>query len=372
VENSLLSISSDPVTDLSRLPGVAQASDGSYRVRLRQTGNRSVELDQLGLGYVDHAPELEAFAAGATVVVGQSGPIANAWNAEGRPIAALTETNPDSAFEASRGQWVLVSPGGTAPGTALAIACRSAWSGTIVDSSGILVQVPLGEAAWQTKRVIHPRRDWDTFAVNVSNQAQVRLVFLGSYSVKALRRVSVTTEVAPSELLFLSASHTRLDDVGSHLGSADGVTTTLQSGDSLTVTFAAAEPTANQTREFYVLAKGKYLAPDVEESGGTSKAGSAEAVEYSFALEAARPNPSLTDLTIDYSLPRPMPVSLRVYDVAGRLVRTLVNESLEAGPHTVVWDGKNQSGVRAASGIYFYRMVAGTFRRDRRAILLAH
>lgn len=46
-------------------------------------------------------------------------------------------------------------------------------------------------------------------------------------------------------------------------------------------------------------------------------------------------------------------VSLAIYDVRGRLVRTLVEGKLEAGRHSVVWDGKDTSGRAVASGIYF-------------------
>ena len=45
--------------------------------------------------------------------------------------------------------------------------------------------------------------------------------------------------------------------------------------------------------------------------------------------------------------------SVRVYDVAGRLVRTLVEGNLDAGPHEIVWDGTDDAGRRVASGVYF-------------------
>jgi flagellar hook assembly protein FlgD len=50
-------------------------------------------------------------------------------------------------------------------------------------------------------------------------------------------------------------------------------------------------------------------------------------------------------------------VSLRVYDIAGRMVRELVNESLPAAAHSVVWDGTDTGGRRVASGVYYYRVV---------------
>jgi flagellar hook assembly protein FlgD len=58
-------------------------------------------------------------------------------------------------------------------------------------------------------------------------------------------------------------------------------------------------------------------------------------------------------------MPSPETVSLRVYDVAGRLVRSLLDQrSLGGGRHAVVWDGRNHAGRRVAAGIYIYRLDA--------------
>jgi flagellar hook assembly protein FlgD len=59
---------------------------------------------------------------------------------------------------------------------------------------------------------------------------------------------------------------------------------------------------------------------------------------------------------ISYALPEAGPVAVRVFDIAGRLVKVLVNESQAAGTHTLRWDGSTQAGSRAAAGVYFYRV----------------
>jgi outer membrane protein assembly factor BamB len=58
-------------------------------------------------------------------------------------------------------------------------------------------------------------------------------------------------------------------------------------------------------------------------------------------------------------------VSLKIYDAAGRLVRTLVDDALEPGSHRFTWDGRNDAGARMASSVYFYELMAGeqSFRR---------
>jgi flagellar hook assembly protein FlgD len=69
-------------------------------------------------------------------------------------------------------------------------------------------------------------------------------------------------------------------------------------------------------------------------------------------------------------LPRGMPLHLGVFDVDGRLVRTLVDGRLEAGSHSLSWDGADVSGVRLNSGVYFLVLRAGEDRISRRLLLV--
>ena len=77
------------------------------------------------------------------------------------------------------------------------------------------------------------------------------------------------------------------------------------------------------------------------------------------ALGQNFPNPFNPRTTIRFSTARSGPVKLQVYDVRGRLVRTLVDESRPAGPYSEVWDGRDSRGAGSAAGIYFYRLEAG-------------
>jgi len=74
--------------------------------------------------------------------------------------------------------------------------------------------------------------------------------------------------------------------------------------------------------------------------------------------------------TILFALPEAAEVSLKIYDVAGQLVQTLVDGVVEAGRHQVVWDGTNQHSVPVASGVYFYQLRAGEFKQVRKMSLL--
>jgi hypothetical protein len=66
------------------------------------------------------------------------------------------------------------------------------------------------------------------------------------------------------------------------------------------------------------------------------------------------PNPFNPQTTIKLNLPKTGDVSLKVFNVRGALVRTLVDGQMAAGEHSIIWDGKTDSGSQAASGVYFY------------------
>ncbi len=87
-------------------------------------------------------------------------------------------------------------------------------------------------------------------------------------------------------------------------------------------------------------------------------------------LEPGYPNPFTPRTTIRYALPEPTHVRLRVYDVAGRLVRVLVDEPRPAGRHLVHWNGRGDGERPLASGVYYYRLEAGAHVETRSIVLV--
>jgi flagellar hook assembly protein FlgD len=69
-------------------------------------------------------------------------------------------------------------------------------------------------------------------------------------------------------------------------------------------------------------------------------------------------------------LPQEGLVSLKIYNIKGELVRTLIEEYKPAGYHTVTWDGKNEDGMEVSSGVYFYRMVSGDFSSTKKMVMI--
>jgi hypothetical protein len=82
------------------------------------------------------------------------------------------------------------------------------------------------------------------------------------------------------------------------------------------------------------------------------------------------PNPFNPSTTIRYSILKPSDVIIKIYDVLGREVNTLVNEFKENGTFQVTWNGDDDFRNKVSSGIYFYRIKAGTFVKTKKMILL--
>ena len=82
------------------------------------------------------------------------------------------------------------------------------------------------------------------------------------------------------------------------------------------------------------------------------------------------PNPARAGTQIRFQIPDPRPVEVRVYNVRGELVRTLVQRALPAGPHLVDWDTRGESGRPVASGIYFVRVQLGETIRTHRLTVI--
>lgn len=79
-----------------------------------------------------------------------------------------------------------------------------------------------------------------------------------------------------------------------------------------------------------------------------------------YALHQNYPNPFNGDTRIKYDVPENnQTVSIKIYNVIGQEIRTVENSRKDAGQYTTTWDGKNSKGQTVASGLYFYRMIAG-------------
>jgi hypothetical protein len=94
------------------------------------------------------------------------------------------------------------------------------------------------------------------------------------------------------------------------------------------------------------------------------------ALPSAFVLEQNYPNPFNPVTQIGYALPESRNVLLRVFDVSGRLVTTLVDGFQEAGFKSVTWNGTDSRGMTVSSGVYFYQITAGDWSEQKKMVLL--
>ncbi len=95
-----------------------------------------------------------------------------------------------------------------------------------------------------------------------------------------------------------------------------------------------------------------------------------EALPEDYALFQNYPNPFNPITTIRFSLPANADVTLKIFDVTGREIQTIVSSTMGAGTHEVQWNGRNSAGLRVASGVYLYRLEAGRNVMTKRMVLL--
>jgi len=92
---------------------------------------------------------------------------------------------------------------------------------------------------------------------------------------------------------------------------------------------------------------------------------------HAYSLSQNYPNPFNPTTTINYTLKEQAQVSLRIFNVAGQLIRNLVEATKTPGEvHTATWDGRNDAGQSVSSGVYFYKLVAGSYVQTKKMVLL--
>ena len=141
-------------------------------------------------------------------------------------------------------------------------------------------------------------------------------------------------------------------------------------GELVTFTFKVLREFEDNAR--FEVAQGVVFDPDkLQNPVVTLGALDVQSTPTEFALHQNYPNPFNPQTNIPYDLAEGGDVVLRIYNLLGQEVRTLVRERQAPGRYTVQWSGMDDRGVSVSSGIYFYRVsVAGKFRDTRRLMLL--
>ena len=128
---------------------------------------------------------------------------------------------------------------------------------------------------------------------------------------------------------------------------------------------AEAEYVDDKYRLVPIVSTGKISQPVENEKNET---GLSE--NYETRLNEAFPNPANPATTISFSIEEQENVSLKIYGVNGQLVRTLVDKEMDQGKYSIDWNGKDDGGSIVASGIYFYKFIAGDYSSTKKIVII--
>jgi uncharacterized delta-60 repeat protein len=196
----------------------------------------------------------------------------------------------------------------------------------------------------------------DSIAVDTID-ATVRWNLIGSISL-SVSSSSITSDppgLVTSPFFAYNGSGYRIADT---IRPGEGYWVRLDQGGKLILSSATAVPAAARIR----IVSTDDLPPGAPDAAGV---GHPASIPREYALEQNYPNPFNPSTVIRYSLPLAGPVTLKVYDLLGREVNTLVDENQDAGYKSVSWDAR-----ALPSGVYFYRLLAGSHTETRKLMIL--
>ncbi len=104
--------------------------------------------------------------------------------------------------------------------------------------------------------------------------------------------------------------------------------------------------------------------------GSTSVEDQIEVAPYVTELGRAFPNPFNPETNIEFTLSKEQQVTLDLYNIRGQFIKSLINDVLEVGRYQVIWNGTNIHGNRVGSGVYLYRMQAGSYSETKKVIMI--
>jgi hypothetical protein len=238
------------------------------------------------------------------------------------------------------------------------------------DSASILLQTPGEDGAWRKRSHIVLAGGGQRLGVRALKRPG-RIVFLGRYDLQQTwSAVDFDSPGGDSVVSIAAAQSSRRGDVRSSIDGDGSSALDLAAGDTLLVAYAPGlkRDVTPQGWFFIVGPPGSEVA-----AAGLRRPSLSEKVPLpaAFALRQNHPNPFSERTTIRFELPVASPVRLEVFDLQGRLVRTLAEAQFPAGFHALDWDHRDGRGHGVGAGVYLYRIQAGSFGDQKKMVLLA-
>ncbi|HUV36273.1 MAG TPA: FlgD immunoglobulin-like domain containing protein, partial [Patescibacteria group bacterium] len=396
-ENTILAecdgkVVENDVTDYYCVSKRMQADSDVLRFQVREDGEEISTFSNFRLLVVDHPDDkpIHVTREGKIITIGQPHSIIWARDSKGNDITELIATKDGVPYIDSGGGWFDVNFGALSAEEIEGFTALSATKPKDEEensASGSTTRAPLGAARPQDSKLGVSLKmadgSWrlissedarlepaiqatfiDPALVSPDRELILRYSWDGYYEIDVLDFAKAEPfEGETREMKLSAASHSVAGTIRDRIGAAIGdEPVTLNPGEIIDLAFTVSSlpPYSRGTKRDYIfVATGQY-----------HREGKEETPRAEFALDANFPNPFNPATTIRYNLARPTYVELRIYDVRGALVRTLVSGHQAAGEKQATWDGRLDSGVTAASGVYFYQLKTVEFNRTRKMVLL--
>jgi len=233
----------------------------------------------------------------------------------------------------------------------------------VPDSAGVYFQSAQGTNGWKTLGRLPVSPGDDSLGLCTLRDRR-RIVLAGGWEIQAVAP-GMLTGASPFGLT--GALQGSLGSLGANFVAAGG-SVGVGAGDSLVLTYQATSSASPDSNSWFLLV--------AHTGAGTFSARrtpptQSNPLPVQFALHQNQPNPFVTATGIQFDMPSGGLVRLEVFDSQGRRVATLASQYFPAGYHTVSWNPASSSGGHLGPGVYFYRLQAGTFRDQRKMVLLA-
>ncbi len=373
-----------PALDFYRLQTRIAPDKGHYRLQIREFEQERSTFDNFTLAAIDH-PE------GTTINITSDGRI-TAHRGELQPVSAVDDRGVDCLAEINKEDGIFYSRETEGSLTLIysigkdflrqSVALEdepppppgqkklAADSGSASGPGVMITEVQTADGNWVRVDALADRANdaTENVAFNLADfVVDGQITIRRSWETRAyVDKISLLlpSTVAPqaNPLRLTYAAHSLQGDVLGLLADADDNVTTLSPGESIELSFEDSQlqpVTPGYVRDFVFSAKGFY----------TSYKTNATLPE-TYRLSQNYPNPFNPSTSIYYNLATNSRVELSVYNALGQKVRTLVDESQQAGSHSVLWDGKDDGGSNVASGVYLYKLTAGDYTASRKMILM--
>lgn len=162
-----------------------------------------------------------------------------------------------------------------------------------------------------------------------------------------------------------------LYSMGEYLPNDSGFEIPATESISYVISYVAGETVTDFNDVIYIMSNDPDLAELTIPISVTGKMANNDVINpVMTALKGNYPNPFNPETSIRFSLKDAGRVKIAVYNLKGQMVRKLIDRELDSGFHSVVWDGRDESGKNVASGIYFYRMESDSYTANRKMMLM--